>query len=755
MASSDIVTQLNSARDIVLRDPAIYPQVVPGVLPVIGQSQPLELRRWGSDFLAETFASPVVSEEEKRKLCLAVLDTLKGYLHRKEDVGEEEDASVQKSAIQCAASIYHLVFRHVITSPAGDAETAKEAWTKMTALKTAILRRMDTAPAGVRVCCIKFAARVVQTQTPGVIADPRRPEQNEVSLALLPRDHPVLVPSILEAEASGLLDRLLSVFQDNVSDAIIVTSTLNALATLVQRRASISAKILSTILAFNPNRATATPVEKVAVKSMTRTTISFLNNVLKRSPSHPLIGRIQGTIDRLRQSLHDAFTQQQQPNGLKRGAEDSIDGLHPIKRQQLGAEADLAQQQSFDGPLPPGPVSFKDLYTLGSDRTAAGFHVEVLPNDIIARLVPPLLQAIDTERFQKALDILRARIVDIQQRPPIVAPGLGGGHLDVEEDEEDYDPNAIGFGMDASEQHDPAMASMVQQRPIEEVIRLPPEPPLSEQEILDFGEQVRERLFGALGDIDNDLAKRKNEKRIGEVEKVYGFNKSVVAANGGQDREGWITLLIRLATRTNFTANEREDEEPTVKNENEDRSLIKRAAGSDLASRIRLSLNRYVMDDWRRRIDVAIAWLNEEWYAAQVTAQSTPPEIHLSPDAVNYERLALSLLDQMVPYLDIKDGRYLIRFLSEIPTIPEPTFERIKKIAEDPERVHLSTQALLYLIMLKPPARESAIECAVDIWRENKDAKASVEKVLVKWRPEVLKEEQMEDEAGGEVKTEA
>ena len=103
----------------------------------------------------------------------------------------------------------------------------------MSAIKSSILKRFDTAPLGIRVCCIKFVQRVVLVQTPGVITDPRvrfvvrdkiesshtdlslqRPEQNEISLALVPRDHPLIPPPHLEAEASGLLDRLLNVFYE-------------------------------------------------------------------------------------------------------------------------------------------------------------------------------------------------------------------------------------------------------------------------------------------------------------------------------------------------------------------------------------------------------------------------------------------------------------------------------------------------------------------------------------------------------------
>lgn len=191
----------------------------------------------------------------------------------------------------------------------------------MAGIKSSILRRMDTAPAGVRICCVKFVQRVVQVQTPGLISDPRvrshnfvatkahlltrpqRPEQNEASLALVPRDHPIIPPSNLEAEASGLLDRLLSVLQDDsrfanadssvtyqpltiiCSEALIVTATLNTLSTLVRSRASIANKIVATILTFNPFRLANGPMtskDKVMLKSMTKTAMVFLTNIIKK-----------------------------------------------------------------------------------------------------------------------------------------------------------------------------------------------------------------------------------------------------------------------------------------------------------------------------------------------------------------------------------------------------------------------------------------------------------------------------------------
>jgi|SRR5690349_18796398 symplekin len=102
-----------------------------------------------------------------------------------------------------------------------------QEWQTMSSIKTNILRRMDAATPGVRICCVKFLQQVVLVQTPGVV-DPRvchivmlararhahhpqRPDHSDISLALVPRDHPLIPYASLEAEGHGLLDRLLDI----------------------------------------------------------------------------------------------------------------------------------------------------------------------------------------------------------------------------------------------------------------------------------------------------------------------------------------------------------------------------------------------------------------------------------------------------------------------------------------------------------------------------------------------------------------
>lgn len=89
------------------------------------------------------------------------------------------------------------------------------------------------------------------------------------------------------------------------SDALVVTATLNSLGTLVKTRASIANKIVSTVLNFNPLiLAQSTPVttkNKVMVRSMARTTMTFLKNIIAKYVMHtnvyihPLADNLAGT----------------------------------------------------------------------------------------------------------------------------------------------------------------------------------------------------------------------------------------------------------------------------------------------------------------------------------------------------------------------------------------------------------------------------------------------------------------------------
>ena len=107
-SAAEMIPQLEAARKLALGDAQVYNQILPGILPIIGPSAHLDVRRWGAEFFAEAFASPSLPNTQKELLCSDVLPTLRAILET-----PTEDASVTKSAVQAAASLYPVVFRRV------------------------------------------------------------------------------------------------------------------------------------------------------------------------------------------------------------------------------------------------------------------------------------------------------------------------------------------------------------------------------------------------------------------------------------------------------------------------------------------------------------------------------------------------------------------------------------------------------------------------------------------------------------------
>ncbi|KAL1990287.1 hypothetical protein VTN49DRAFT_6126 [Thermomyces lanuginosus] len=697
---SEQLTQLEAARHLVLSDAALYPQVIQGILPIIGPQARLELRRWGAEFLAETFASPVFPSPQKESLVETVLPTLRDLLD-----DPAQDPAVVKSVVQTAASIYPLVFRHVINHP-----DATSLWQQMTTIKQSILQRMDTSPHPVRVCCIKFVQRVVHVQTPAGIADPRRPEKNETSIALVPRGHALLQLPALEAEASGLLDRLLTILQDNSDDAVLVNATLNCLSVLARTRSSVFNRIVETILDFNPLASingSLTPAMRVKIKSMERTARAVLIYLVKRSPNHPLAGKMQQRIERLSQSRLDILEE----NSRKRGMPpEPTDGVDNAKRAKLGVEAPVVLKIP---PLPPGPTSYAQLFTLTEDAGLASFDVKQLPADMVVRIVVPLLERVNQDLLNQAVEGVRGRY------QTLMAEQARKATQPAQEEDDDYEPEYEPADITMP---DSQLATTGESQPEPDLALgpfvLPQPPPLSEDEAREIGQNAVERVFGMAVSMPGKSTNKLLQPKL-------GFAR---LAGSTFDRDAWVTMLTRLASRASAGLDSYEQQQRQT-----------------IADSIREMLYRYILEDFRPRINVGISWMNEEWYNDRVQLKFAAQRRKENPDQngddvgvpLHYDRWVIRLLDGILPYLDARD-KVLIRFVSEIPEITREIVARVQGLARDPERVGLCVQALLYLVMFRPPAREMCLDALEEVYRSYEAARPSVEKILTKWRPQAL-----------------
>lgn len=265
--------------------------------------------------------------------------------------------------------------------------------------------------------------------------------------------------------------------------------------------------------------------------------------------------------------------------------------------------------------------------------------------------------------------------------------------LDVEEDD-DYEPDF--YGAEDTEQilnkldGAPPLEETKLQAPAPDMalghFTLPAPPPLTHEQVAQVGQGTVARVFEVMQTLE--------EK--GKTSKA-GINRLAASA---YDRPAWITIITRLATRASAGL----EEVDAVKLEPHQMPPF------SLGNNIRESLYRYIFEDFRKRIDIAVQWLCEEWYNDKMQMKS-------GEDAVlHYEKWAIKVIDGIVPYLDGQDRALVIKFLGEIPGLSMEVLERVKGLCVNPTTVNMALQSLLFLVAYRPPARELVLAAVEDVW---------------------------------------
>lgn len=486
---------------------------------------------------------------------------------------------------------------------------------------------------------------------------------------------------------------------------------MNSLAVLLKTRPAVQARILQTVLNYNPLKAAGssmTPKLNVVIKSLQRTTRALLRFVMRILPQHPLAEKVDLYLRRLQSSTTAVFAQAQ---AVKRPAEQMGDNN---KRQKVEAVKRFL-------PMPPPPHSYAQLFTLVENREFQQFDVSVLSEDIVSALSSALMQHIDSKSLDEAVEEVQQRLRKIQDTAK--ASAIAGG-----DEDDDYDPEALsgaeGHAGGALEQSgEPLPQPALELGPFE----LPKPDPLSELELAMLSEQSIAHVFetALISEQNNGFPKTK-----------LGLNRLAGSAN---DKDSWLTLMIRLATRAPAGLNT----VAAIQNEADNAQqpdTYQSLDGLTVPNRIRRQLFDYILDDWKHRLALGITWLTEEWYADKIQVVGTTngdiATTKPNPATTHYDYWAIRLLETLIPRFDKDDHRILIRFLSEIPSINKNILSQVKNLTRDPATVDICKKALQYLYLMRPPVRELVVDTLEDIYKEGDDeVKNTMNPLLQKWRP--------------------
>jgi len=150
------------------------------------------------------------------------------------------------------------------------------------------------------------------------------------------------------------------------------------------------------------------------------------------------------------------------------------------------------------------------------------------------------------------------------------------------------------------------------------------------------------------------------------------------------DKDAWTILLTRLSARALSPPSPSDD--------------------SPLPNLLRERLFEYIMTNFREHMDLIIAWLTEEWYNDRLT------------NANVYGKWAMRILDNLLPFIEMKDSKIFLRFLGDLPLMTGGMVGKLGVLCLDPEKIKLGFAGIKYLLLLRPPVRGDCIALLVDLY---------------------------------------
>ncbi|PIS49333.1 hypothetical protein CJI97_005506 [Candidozyma auris] len=701
-----IVAQLDQARELAFSNTEMFPQVVKQILNLVNHPS-IEIQRWCGLFLKKAFTS-----EPKEVPKGVIIDLAIDALVPAKTLAQTKDLEVFKAVIDLSIILYKLVFSYV-----ADNDGSHAIWDSLRNLKNDLITKFDSQfpfePSydkehdqvrnlDAKLELLKFLFTVIDYQS-------RSSSTRFYSLARVNPQHTLIKQGPMEAEALALLEKVLAPIQDEILVTPLVTAVMNHLAVVVRRKRQFLDRVIPVLESFESNSKLQSNYEsleafKLSKKYCDRTLRCLLNYMSKSQIIPPAY---QNAVNRKIATLTSRGDDIRKKNIL----EASPDDTNIKKRKYEGFENPSKKIKTLD---------YKHLYGLTDvNSDLNNFDLSTLPQHILVSMALTALQRADVKRLAAALEIVSSRYSEVVKGMSQVKSEAATG-----DDEEDDDDAAENFTSETT-------------------YTVPPPKSLSFQEKKEHVKMIVDNFFGLSeknGDSQEIVKKQDNGSVSKELTKV---------AVKTWNRDSWLLLLTRLATRGMYTIDGDESSRDVAQNE-------------QLSDIIRQALFDYFLANIHERVDTTIEWLNEEWYSEKVTNEeklrdeirekwqqkyeSDPnsvddmerkieQEVASTPvDTPRYNKWCQKVLDAMIPFLEPTDRKIFLRMISDLPYLNEKMLSGVKSLCADPARSKLGFLALQFLVMYRPPIKEACFNVLRELQSsDQEDLKEEASKLLTKY----------------------
>lgn len=703
---SSTIENLDRAKNLAFEQIEMFPEVLKTVLPIV-YTNDLNLQKWCLNFLIESYDNKdnKLSEDVLKNLSVQIIDPLL-FLIKIQDV-----VVIQKST-HLLALTYKYIFLNVLEN--GTNPTSQTAWQKISDLKQEIMRNFQTSfpliplnkqtdamrSLSCKIQTILLISVILQIQLPAPPKDPRlrrnrRAEPLDVSITMIPMNHPVL-NNRLEAEGMALLDTLFNLLNDEalVITPIFTTIELVIVKLLKKRPNHVYKKLTALLLLYDSKLKKRSKFEDndIKVKLIGRFNDRFNKVVISFMLNQKLI--TDSTLQ-LRLSKKNSLLMLKNDVLKKRGILNDSDDESDAKRRKTEPMVLESDDLFYNSSPISKDLRYSSLYSLINPKDQVNdVDLSNISQDILANMVLIALQKIDRSRLIEGLTVVSERYREVIMRPRDGVKIEFDTGMKAENDEDEVEDGAGNFD------------------DIDELNGVTYDLPIPKPMTFDEKEQHLKRITQNFIKLSNKDVKSEEKLDNSQIDLVS-------VAIPSWNKESWLILLTRLASRGLQTMEEMEEPEKNSSenlNENESQGKQKETfAKRQLSNTIRDAIFKYFSEDIRGRVGIVIDWLNEEWYSEIIKAKSGTSETPV------YDEWAGKVLDTVILFLESGDRNIFIRLLSDLPFLSESLIWKIKSLCLDPTRYKIGFQSLQFLCLYRPPVKECSINLLKELYLEFKD----------------------------------
>lgn len=586
-----------------------------------------------------------------------------------------EHVSVIKKAILCCSQITRSALKW-LTEVKSVSDEMEGCWMLLVEMKERIKIMLDSENDGIRTHAIKYVESMAVALSERTVDSevPKRLE-NDFSLDQLGDDHSLLKKNELMAEGKMLFESLRSLLATPSITSVNLMACLGALSNIARQRPAFMAKVIQSFETLHVNLPPT--LAKSQVSSVRKHMKMQLLTLLKHPGAQDIASNVSTLLGDL--GVPDAEIRKNLPKNsenLKRARPDDEDksekGKKKQKKEKLLAEED---DETVESKSEKSTSVKRTVKTTIVDLLAEEFKPLLENGENVANLVLISMVSLpDTmpPQFQSAYTPIAAAGTDTQVQHlarmmanQFAAVGIKPTNLEAlkeVEQEEEHDKAVATTAPPSSEPENnttkggipvvggqQAMEPVVTRKPLRQTPVIIPTGP---RRITKF----------KLTDVTLPLSQERSEKMF-----ISAFNRIIkckkFAQSGGAARQR-IKILTGLATQF-----------------------------GEISIQVLL---QYIMEDLRGNIELAIAWLYQEYCKSQgymLTLEEETPTF--------YNDLLCSFLSSLLKRADQRDGLFY-RLVMESPVHTQESIKVIRSFCEDEVHFYAGMHALRELILKRP-----------------------------------------------------